>query len=97
MRKQCKSRGCSQYKFYTGQCIELDFYDEYFDAVFSNYVYRNILGINRQELLLETLLTLKREESLSSRFSKNKYGDIDVFLVKLKEMGYESVELINTT
>ncbi len=30
-------------------------------------------------------------------FSKAKYGDIDVFVRKLKDMGYEKVELIDTT
>ena len=30
-------------------------------------------------------------------FSKGKYGDMDAFLGKLKDMGYQEVELIDTT
>ena len=30
-------------------------------------------------------------------FSKAKYGDMQAFVLKLKEMGYEEVEIIDTT
>ena len=30
-------------------------------------------------------------------FSVSKYGDMDAFVKKLKDMGYEKVELIDTT
>ena len=40
--------------------MKLDFPDESFDAVASNYVYHNITGEDKQELLLETLRVLKK-------------------------------------
>ena len=41
--------------------MKLDFPDESFDAVTSNYVYHNIAGKDKQQLLLETLRVLKAE------------------------------------
>ena len=35
--------------------------------------------------------------ALHDIFSKSKYGDMRAFVKKLKDMGYERVELINTT
>ena len=40
--------------------MKLDFPDESFDAVTSNYVYHNITGEDKQPLLLETLRVLKK-------------------------------------
>ena len=85
--------------FAKGNALKLDFADETFDAVCSNYVYHNIPGRNRQEILLETLRVLKKGGTFAIHdiFSKAKYGDMQAFVLKLKEMGYEEVELINTT
>ena len=81
-----------------GDAKHLDFPDGSFDAVVSNYVYHNIPG-DRQGYLLETLRVLKKGGTFAIHdiFSKAKYGDIDVFVRKLKDMGYEKVELIDTT
>ena len=64
----------------------------------SNYVYHNIPG-DRQQYLLETLRTLKKGGTfaLHDIFSRSKYGDMDAFAQKLRDMGYEKVELIDTT
>ena len=64
----------------------------------SNYVYHNIPG-NRQDYLLETLRTLKKGGAfaLHDIFSKSKYGDMQAFARKLREMGYLKVKLIDTT
>ena len=61
----------------------------------SNYVYHNIPG-DRQKYLLETLRTLKKGGTfaLHDIFSKSKYGDMQTFVKKLKEMGYLQVELL---
>ena len=76
----------------------MDFPDESFDAVTSNYVYHNISGINRQELLLETLRLVKRVALLRFMiFSQGKYGDMRSFIKELEEMGYENIQLIDTT
>ena len=83
--------------FQQGNAVKLDFADETFDAVTSNYVYHNIPG-DRQAYLLETLRVLKKGGAfaLHDIFSKSKYGDMQAFVKKLKAMGYEEVELIDT-
>ena len=54
---------------------------------------------DRQTYLLETLRVLKKGGTfaLHDIFSKSKYGDMQAFVKKLKELGYEKVELIDTT
>lgn len=49
--------------------------------------------------MLETLRTLKKGGTfaLHDVFSKNKYGDMEPFLQKLRDMGYEKAELIDTS
>ena len=79
--------------------MKSDFPDESFDAVMSNYVYHNIPSRDRQEILLETLRVLKKGGifAIHDIMSKQKYGDMQAFVKKLKDMGYERVELIDTT
>ena len=86
-------------RFVQGDAVKLDFPDNSFDAVMSNYVYHNIPGKDRQEILLETLRVLKKGGTFAIHdiFSKAKYGDMNAFVEKLRSMGYESVELIDTT
>ncbi len=84
--------------FQQGDAKHLDFPDDSFDAVTSNYVYHNIPG-DRQQYLLETLRTLKKGGSFAIHdiFSTSKYGDMQVFVKKLRAMGYQKAELIDTT
>jgi len=84
--------------FAQGDAVKLDFPDGAFDAVTSNYVYHNIPGRDRQAILLETLRVLKKGGTFAIHdlFSKAKYGDMQVFVKRLKDMGYEHVELILT-
>ena len=91
--------GVSNASFQQGDATHLDFPDGMFDAVTSNYVYHNIPSKDRQEILLETLRTLKKGGTfaLHDIFSKSKYGDMQAFVRKLEDMGYEKVELIDTT
>ena len=93
-----KAEGVTRITFRQGDATHLDFPDETFDAVVSNYVYHNIPGA-RQQYLLETLRTLKKGGTfaLHDIFSRTKYGDMQAFVKRLKEMGYEKVELIDTT
>jgi len=83
--------------FEQGDATHLDFPDETFDAVTSNYVYHNIPG-DRQQYLLETLRTLKKGGTFAIHdiFSASKYGDMQAFVKKLKAMGYQKAELIDT-
>ena len=96
--RNAKAEGVRRISFQQGDATHLDFPDETFDAVVSNYVYHNIPG-DRQKYLLETLRTLKKGGTfaLHDIFSKSKYGDMKAFLKKLRDMGYEKVELIDTT
>ena len=93
-----KAEGVSNVSFRRGNAKDLDFPNEYFDTVVSNYVYHNIPG-DRQTYLLETLRVLKKGGTFAIHdiFSKSKYGDMQAFVMKLKDMGYADVRLIDTT
>ncbi len=94
-----KAEGVSNVSFRRGDATQLDFPDESFDAVVSNYVYHNIMLKDRQSLLLETLRVLKPGGTFAIHdiFSRAKYGDMRAFVRKLQSMGYEDVQLIDTT
>lgn len=85
--------------FRQGDAVKLDFPDETFDAVTSNYVYHNIAGKEKQELLRETLRVLKKGGTFAIHdiMSPARYGDMDAFVAELKAEGYEDVQLIDTT
>ena len=96
--RNAKAEGVRNTAFQQGDATYLDFPDGTFDAVVSNYVYHNIPG-DRQAYLMETLRTLKKGGTfaLHDIFSKSKYGDMQAFVQKLRDMGYQKVELIDTT
>jgi ubiquinone/menaquinone biosynthesis C-methylase UbiE len=91
--------GVDNVEFRQGDACKLDFPDEYFDAVTSNYVYHNITGKNKQELLKETLRVLKKGGTFAIHdiMSKGRYGDMQKFVNELYDEGYEKVRLIDTT
>ena len=86
-------------EFQKADATKLPFADKTFDAVTSNYVYHNISAVDKQELLLETLRTLKKGGTFAIHdlMGKNRYGDMEAFCRKLKEMGYAEVRMIDTT
>ncbi len=94
-----KAEGVNNVTFERGDACKLDFEDETFDAVTSNYVYHNIPANDRQALLLETLRVLKKGGTFAIHdiFSKSRYGDMQSFIKKLKDMGFEKAELIDST
>ena len=96
--KNAEAEGVSNVSFQRGDATKLEFPDETFDAVMSNYVYHNIPG-DRQTIILETLRVLKKGGTFAIHdiFSKHKYGDMQAFVQRLYDMGFESVELIDTT
>ena len=58
--KNAASEGvATRCRFQHGDAHQLDFPDDTFDAVVSNYVYHNITGADKQALLRETLRVLK--------------------------------------
>ena len=96
--RNARAEGVTNAIFQQGDATHLVFPDEYFDAVTSNYVYHNIPG-DRKAFLTETLRTLKKGGcfAIHDIMSASKYGNMQAFVKKLKELGYESVELIDTT
>lgn len=97
--ENAKIEGVNNVSFIQGDALALPFEDESFDGIVSNYVYHNTPFKDRQQILLETLRTLKKggRFAIHDIFSKQKYGDMDAFVKKLKDMGYQEVELIDTT
>ena len=93
-----KAEGVENTVFQRGDAVALDFPDECFDAVTSNYVYHNIPSRDRQAILLETLRTLKKGGvfAIHDIMSPAKYGDMQAFVQKLRDMGYQKAELIDT-
>ncbi len=92
-----KAEGIDNAVFVPGDAVALAFADESFDVIVSNYVYHNIPG-DRQKHLLESLRLLKKggQFYIHDFFTSGKYGDMNSFIEKLKEMGYQKVELIDT-
>ena len=94
-----RAEGVANVRFEEGNAVNLPFEDESFDAVTSNYVYHNIVGKNKQKLLLETFRVLKKGGVfvIHDLMSKSRYGDMNKFMEKLKKDGYEDVQVIDTT
>ncbi len=94
-----KAENVRNTSFMQGNAVKLPFDDETFDAVTSNYVYHNIPSKDRQQILLETLRTLKKGGTFAIHdiMSRSKYGDIHSLVSKLRDMGYSDVRLIDTT
>ncbi len=94
-----KAEGVTNAVFQKGDAVRLDFPDETFDAVTSNYVYHNIMGHDKQALLLETLRVLKKGGIfvIHDIMSASNYGDMDAFIENLLKQGFEEAYLIDTT
>ena len=94
-----RAEGVANVRFEEGNAVNLPFEDESFDAVTSNYVYHNIVGKNKQKLLLETFRVLKKGGVfvIHDLMSGSRYGDMNKFIEKLKKEGYQDVQLIDTT
>ena len=97
--QNAEAEGVANVSFQEGNALRLPFENESFDAVTSNYVYHNIAGKDKKKLLLETLRVLKKGGTFAIHdlMSPARYGDMDAFVRKLKEQGYEDVRLIDTT
>ena len=97
--KNAASEGVgSRCTFVHGDANALPFPDESFDAVISNYVYHNIMGTDRQALLLESLRVLKKGGVfvLHDEMKPQMYGDMTAFAEKLKAMGFAEAEYVET-
>ena len=97
--KNAASEGvAARCRFQHGDANKLDFPDESFDAVVSNYVYHNIMGSDKRTLLLETLRVLKKGGvfALNDEMKPRMYGDMEAFAQELRDIGYEDVHIIDT-
>lgn len=97
--KNAESEGvAARCRFQHGDANRLDFPDESFDAVVSNYVYHNITGADKRALLRETLRVLKKGGvfAINDNMKPRAYGDMEAFAQELRDMGYEDVRLIDT-
>ncbi len=96
--RNAAAEGVENTEFCVGNAKKLPFADESFDAVTSNYVYHNVVGADKQKLLLETLRVLKKGGTFAIHdiMSPARYGDMQRFCASLCAMGYERVELIDT-
>ena len=94
-----KAEGVSNTCFQQGDATKLPFPDESFDAVTSNYVYHNIVGSDKQQLLLETLRVLKKGGTFAIHdlMGPARYGNMDAFVRDLEAKGYQEVRRIDTT
>ena len=83
-----KAEGVTNTEFQRGDATKLDFPDECFDAVISNYVYHNITGADKQKLLLETLRVLKKGGifAIHDLMSPQRYGDMQAFVKRLNSV-----------
>lgn len=97
-QKNAEVEGVRNVAFQKGDATKLPFPDETFDAVTSNYVYHNIAGVDKQKLLLETLRVLKKGGvfAIHDLMSPYRYGDMEAFCQRLREMGYTDVQMIDT-
>ena len=96
--KNAASEGvASQCTFQKGDANKLDFADETFDALISNYVYHNVMGSDVHELIMESLRVLKKGGvfAINDCMKPKMYGDMEAFAQKLRDMGYQEVKLVN--
>ena len=97
--KNAESEGvAARCRFQHGDANKLDFPDECFHAVVSNYVYHNITGADKRALLRGTLRVLKKGGVfvLNDDMKPRMYGDMEEFAQELRDMGYKDVHLIDT-
>ena len=85
--------------FRQGDACKLDFPDETFDCITSNYCYHNIPSRDRQAIILESLRVLKKGGTFAihDEFTRSKYGDTAALVQKLQDLGYEKAELLDTS
>jgi len=89
--KNAASEGvASRCTFQKGDANKLDFTDETFDAVISNYVYHNIMGSDKHELILESLRVLKK----GGVFAIN--DCMNVCLYGVRQVGRKNAERIKS-
>ncbi len=85
-------------RFESGNAIHMDYPDESFDAVTSNYVFHNIKRKSQTELFREALRVLKKDGvfSIHDIIPPREHGEVEAFIKELKADGFQEVNLIPT-
>ena len=93
-----KAEGVKHAVFMYGIAQKVEFPDETFDAVVSNYVYHHVQGMDRVDAILEALRTLKKGGVfvIHDIMTRGFYGDKDILLKRVLESGVQEAELVPT-
>lgn len=93
-----KAEGVKHAVFMYGLAQKVEFPDETFDAVVSNYVYHQVQGMDRVDAILEALRTLKKGGVfvIHDIMTKGFYGDKDILLKRVLDSGVSEAKLIPT-
>ncbi len=93
-----EAEGVANVDFQEADARHLCFPDATFDAVTSNYVFHNIAGVKKQDLLMEALRVLKPGGvfAIHDLMGERAYGDMNAFLGTLCGLGYDEAWLIDT-
>ena len=96
--RNARAEGVANIRFEQGDATKLPFADGTFDCVTSNYVYHNVTGANKQDLLKETLRVLKPGGTfvIHDIMSSLRYGNMQAFCQGLRDEGYQDVRLVCT-
>ena len=98
-QKNAAAEGTGNVSFTEGDACHLPFGDESFDAICSNYVYHNVMGADKEDLLMESFRCLRKGGTFAIHDSMDRfhYGkDIFEIAQHLRDQGFEKVELIDT-
>ncbi len=101
-KKLCEANadaeGVRNVTFCKADAAKLNFPDETFDAVTSNYVFHFIKWHNHQDLLREAFRVLKKGGSFAIHdvFAWEYYGNMERFVQEMKELGFEEVRFYST-
>lgn len=85
-------------RFEPGDAVHLDYPDETFDAVTSNYVFHNIKRKSQSALFREALRVLKKGGifSIHDIIPPREHADVEALIEELKADGYQEINLIPT-
>ena len=85
--------------FRRASAVNLPFKDGEFDAIVSNFVFHAIKENSRISLIKEALRVLKKGGTFAFQdlFNKEFYGDINLFLEEINNLGLKEVKLIKTS
>ena len=95
--KNAEKAKVTNVSFEKGELTTLDFEDETFDAVFSNYGFNSLPG-NKQVLMREALRVLKKGGvfAFHDMMPSAKFGNMRLFVSQLRKEGFEDARVMRT-